>query len=147
MGKVCCFFGHRDTPDSVKEKLKRVIIDLIENKGVDTFYMGNQGSFDSMARATVSELQKQYSNINYRVMLAYMPKNGDIEIPNSVYSEGLENVPPRFAIDRRNKIMLEKSDYVIVYVISSVGGAAKFYRMAEKKRKVTINIYDLNGDK
>lgn len=137
------FFGHRDTPAGVKEKLKKVIINLIENESVDTFYMGNQGNFDIMARETVEKLQKEYTHIKYNIMLACMPKSGDEEIPNSVYPDGLENVPRRFAIDRRNRIMLAKSDYIIVYVISPAGGAAKFYKLAKRRNKLTINISDM----
>ena len=43
---VCTFFGHRDCPNTIKPLMREVIIDLIENQNVDTFYIGQQGSFD-----------------------------------------------------------------------------------------------------
>lgn len=46
---TCTFFGHKDTPTQIKPLLKAVLVDLIENKNVDTFYIGNQGNFDLMA--------------------------------------------------------------------------------------------------
>lgn len=57
MSKVCCFFGHRDTQSHIAGRLEQTIIDLIENKSVDTFYVGNQGGFDSMVRNTPKKLR------------------------------------------------------------------------------------------
>lgn len=41
MRRTCTFFGHHDCPDSVKPKLKNEIIDLIEERNVECFYVGN----------------------------------------------------------------------------------------------------------
>lgn len=49
-------------------------------------------------------------------------------------------VPRRFAIDKRNRWMIDHSDFVITYVSRSFGGAAKFKEIAEKKNRVVINI-------
>lgn len=54
--------------------------------------------------------------------------------------DGIEVGPARFAIDRRNKWMVEQADYAITYVTHSWGGAAKFKELAEKKGKTVINI-------
>ena len=40
---ICTFFGNRNTPKEIKPILKRTIIDLFENKGVDLFYVGDKG--------------------------------------------------------------------------------------------------------
>ena len=37
---VCTFFGHRDCPESVKPKLREVLVDLVTNHDVDMFYVG-----------------------------------------------------------------------------------------------------------
>ncbi len=50
---VCTFFGHRNAPSGVRVALEAVLIDLIENKGADVFYVGNHGGaaqFQGMAR-------------------------------------------------------------------------------------------------
>ena len=70
---ACTFFGHRECPDSVKTKLREVLVDLIENHGVDMFYVGNQGQFDAMVRSALRELRKVYPQTEYAVVLAYMP--------------------------------------------------------------------------
>ncbi|MCQ2440540.1 MAG: hypothetical protein MJ076_01415 [Clostridia bacterium] len=46
--KICTFFGHWDTPEEVRPLLQGVLKQLIENRGADTFYVGNQGGFDLM---------------------------------------------------------------------------------------------------
>ena len=35
---ACTFFGHRDCPDTIKPRLREVLVDLIENHNVDMFY-------------------------------------------------------------------------------------------------------------
>ena len=56
---ACTFFGHRDCPSSIKSKLRKVLIDLIESHAVDMFYVGQQGAFDSMVRSVLKELVKR----------------------------------------------------------------------------------------
>lgn len=45
---VCTFFGHRDCPDSLRPRLRKILVELIEQRRVDLFYVGNQGGFDQM---------------------------------------------------------------------------------------------------
>ena len=69
----CTFFGHRDCPETIKPKLREVLIDLITNHGVDMFYVGHQGQFDAYVRSELKRLKQEYPQINYAVVLAYMP--------------------------------------------------------------------------
>lgn len=39
---VCTFFGHKDCPDSIKERLWETLKELIVNHHVDMFYVGNK---------------------------------------------------------------------------------------------------------
>ena len=135
---ICTFFGHRDTPESVAERLNEVLIDLIENKNVDLFYVGNQGNFDLLVINNLKRLKCKYPHIRYSVALAYLTKNN--EYTNSIYPEGLEYAPPKYAIDRRNRWMIERADYVVTYVKCGFGGAAKFKLLAENKGKFVINL-------
>ena len=41
---TCTFFGHRDFKDENIDKLRDTVKDLIENRGVDNFYVGHQGN-------------------------------------------------------------------------------------------------------
>ena len=141
---ACTFFGHRDCPSSIKSKLRKVLIDLIESHAVDMFYVGQQGAFYSMVRSVLKELVSLYPHINYAVVLERMPPKRD-EFDTRDYSdtmlpEGIETVHPRFAISWRNKWMIKQSDYVVTYVTHSWAGAAQFAELAEKQKKTVINV-------
>ena len=143
---TCTFFGHRDTPATVRPILRQVIIKLIEQRGVTRFYVGNQGNFDAMARRLLAELAQIYP-IRYDVVLAYLPKENDPSIDGShtILPDGFEAVPPRFAIDRRNRWMIDHSDIVVTYVRSPIGGAAKFKKLAERKGKTVVEVLFREG--
>lgn len=64
----------------------------------------------------------------------------DKSYDSSLYPEGLETVPRRFAIINRNKYMLRKSDIVISYVIASYGGAYTACKYAKSQNKIIINL-------
>ncbi len=136
--KVCTFFGHRDSPEYIYDRLKTAIIDLIKTEKVKNFLVGNNGFFDAFVYKALKEISKNYE-IRYNIVLAYLPK--DTYIPeNSILPDGFESFPPKFAIDRRNEYMLNKSDYVICYVTHYLGGSGKFVEMAIKKNKTIINL-------
>ena len=136
---VCTFFGHRDTPKEIEPTLRSALIDLIENKNANVFYVGNHGNFDAMVRYQLEDLSKIYP-IKYYVVLAYMPIKNDTPDEHTILPEGIETVPRRFAINYRNKWMLNKSDIVVTYVIRNFGGASQFMNMATISTKVVINI-------
>ena len=138
---TCTFFGHKDAPSEIRPVLRDVLMDLIEHHGVKRFYVGNQGNFDAMALRLLKEFEKPYS-ITYDVVLAYLLKKTDpfFEAYYTILPEGIETVPRRFAIDYRNKWLVEHSDIVITYVERSFGGAAKFKALAERKGKRIVEL-------
>ncbi len=142
---TCTFFGHRTVQEKIEPTLRSTLIDLIENHDVNLFYVGNQGAFDSMVHRVLKELSTEYP-ITYHVVLAYMPKKGNkfdaTDYSDTIIVDGLEKVPKRYAIDYRNKWMVNHSDYVVTYVTHDAGsGAAKFKALAEKHGKAVINLY------
>ena len=139
---ACTFFGHRECPDSIKVKLREVLIDLIANNNVDMFYVGNQGRFDSIVRGVLRELKKEYPQIDYAVVLAYMPgKQTEYDdYSDTMLPEGIESVHPRYAISWRNNWMLRQSDFVVTYITHSWGGAAKYADWARRRNIITINL-------
>ena len=137
---TCTFFGHSNCPDSIKADIYDSIIYLIENKNVTTFLVGNQGNFDRLVLLTLQVIQSEYRHIRYSVVLAYMPKSASNNLAHSIFPEGLENIPPAYAISHRNKWMITQSDYVITYVRHKTGGASKFKDYATKKNKIIIEL-------
>ncbi|MEE1279571.1 MAG: hypothetical protein UHH95_01925 [Oscillospiraceae bacterium] len=138
------FFGHRDAPQNIQFALREILVNLIKHNNADLFYVGNQGGFDFIVRKTLKELQGEFPDIRYYVVLAYMPeqkKEFDLsDYSDTIYPDGLESTPPRFAIAKRNQWMIKQADIVITYVNYIVGGAAKYKELAEKKGKRVINI-------
>lgn len=141
---ACTFFGHRDCPDDLRPLLKNVILYLIATHGVDMFYVGHQGGFDGLVRSVLRELEQEYSEVRYAVLLAYMPSErpalGDIS--DTMLPEGIELVHPRYAISWRNNWMLQQSDFVIAYVAHSWGSAAQYMQKAIRSGKIVINLFD-----
>ena len=142
---TCTFFGHRNVPNEIEPILRSTLIDLIEKHDVKLFYVGNHGGFDRMVRRVLKDMAETYK-ITYHVALAYMPGKID-EISNEDYSDtilpdGIETVPKRFAISYRNRWMIDQSDYVVTYVTNHIAsGAAQFKELAEKRKKIVINLY------
>ena len=138
---ICAFFGHKDTPKEIEPTLRSTLIDLIENKNINVFYVGNNGSFDIMVQRQLEDLYHTYP-ITYSVVLAYLPteKNKYDDLTHTIYPEGLETVPKRFAISWRNKWMIQQSDIVVTYVTHNFGGAAKFKTLAEKSGRAIYSI-------
>ena len=141
----CVFFGHKDADSSISPRLREAITKLMLEQGVTDFLVGNNGKFDYIVYKTLKDIKQEYPDITYSVVLAYLP--GEKAEYENYYAEeetllpdGIEVGPARFAIDRRNKWMVEQADYAITYVTHSWGGAAKFKELAEKKGKTVINI-------
>lgn len=138
------FFGHRDSYHIPINKLYSILIDLIKKQNASTFYVGCNGNFDSAVISTLYLIKKQYSHIEYYVVLAYMPK---ADIRNDFYNhhptilpEEVAAAAPKFAINVRNNWMIEHSDFVITFVNRNFGGAAKFKKIAIKKGKTVIEL-------
>ena len=142
------FFGHKNTPDSIQPILKKTLIQLIENEGADTFYVGNEGNFDRMVYSTLKELKEIYPFIEYKVVLAYLTKRKSdfytVEPADTLFPDGLLNTPLKFAMAKRNGIMLKLADAVVMYACIP-GNTWNLKAAAEDKGKRIINLY--NADK
>ena len=141
---TCSFFGHKDAPSNIYPTLVETINELITNHEINSFLVGNQGSFDSMVLRALRQLKQEHPHISYNVVLAYMPTEKQeydpYEFGETMIPEGLETVHPRYAISWRNKWMVNESEYVVAYVKHSWGGAAKYLELAQKKNKTIVNI-------
>ena len=139
--KKCTFFGHKICPERISDNLKSVLKDMVENKVVTEFYVGNNGEFDRLVRRELKNLKTNYPDISFYVVPAYLrelqaiPSCYETLIPN-----GIEEALPRFAICYRNEWMIKKSDYVVVYVEGCCGGAYKYMQLAERKKRIVINL-------
>lgn len=147
----CTFFGHKDTPEKIEPILMSALEQLIKTHGVTMFYVGNNGAFDRIVRRALQEAKRIHKRIDYAVVLAYRPfkkssSENDIDYSDTIYPHILEDTPLKYAIDRRNRWMIDKSSYVLTYVRHNIGGAAKFKEIAERKGLIVINLADVEED-
>lgn len=145
---VCCFFGHKDTPSSIYTELEVKIRYAIEHEAVDYFLVGNNGAFDSIALSILKDVIHEYPGVSYHVVLAYLPtkykEDWSYSATETLCPEGLESVPPKYAIAWRNNWMVASADIVICYITHGWGGAARYSEHARKKGKKIINLGNYN---
>ena len=139
---TCCFFGHREVTNNIRDRLTAIIEKLITEDGVTEFYVGHQGQFDNMVYSVLKELKAKYPQIRYTVVLAYMPDEyiKDVYGNDTLFPDGMENVPKKYAISKRNDWMIQQSGFAVCYVHKITGGAAKFREKAEKKGLRIIDV-------
>ena len=143
---VCTFFGHREIYESIIPQLTAVLRQLIEQDGVDEFYVGNHGQFDRTVTVVLLKLRKEYPHIRFFVVWSRTPKADAGEVKDripAIFPVEVANALPRFAVLARNRWMLDRADVVVTYVTHSMGGAGRFKEMAERKHKQVVNLPDM----
>ena len=143
---ICAFFGHKDTPESIRPLLEAVVKQIIERYPDTTFYVGNNGNFDRMVLSVLKSLSQDFPTISYAIILAYLPtgKSAEFDSLSTIYPEGIECVPKKYAISYRNDWIVKKADIVVCYITRSFGGAAKFVEKAKRTGKTVYNIANCN---
>ncbi len=147
MSKCCTFAGHGNAPDTLKSELITVVTNLVVNKGVNTFYIGNHGRFDALSASAVRMVKQ---NHKYVKLILVLPKMSlTIEKNKEYYSDMYDEViiPAesdaahyKAMITVRNKWMVDNSDYIITYIRKDIGGAHSTLKYAEKKNIIVVNL-------
>ena len=148
---IITFCGHSSYSGNMQDEEK--ILTLLEeiSNGEDlTFYLGGYGGFDGFAKQCCKKYKILHPNSRIIFITPYLGKWLDErkeyieeEYDEVIYPE-LENVPPKFAISRRNEWMVNQADYVIAYVQLHFGGAYNTLLYAHKHNKLYTNIYKGN---
>ena len=146
MGRVCVFIGHRDAPRAIWGRLLEAVESVIVHFQVTEFYVGGYGQFDSMAADAVRSMQLRYTEVRLYLIYAYLPVRRDDFITErydgTIYPEGLESTPRRFAITKRNKWMVDQASAIIAYVDHDWDGAFQTlkYALNRPDRADIINL-------
>lgn len=141
--RICVFFGHRTIPQNLTPALEQAIRRAIVEYHVKTFWCGGYGAFDSLAARTVHRMKAEFPDIELLLVRAYLPREGETMLSvydDSLYPDGLETVPYRFAISRRNQWMAKHCDVVISYIENSFGGAYQACRAAQRAGKCILPL-------
>lgn len=149
--KVCCCFGHREIFCQTSERLYETVEKLIINNDVKIFMTGGMGKFDSTFITVIKKLKEKYSYIELWLIKPYFSNalNRDKEYYENTYDkilipESLLGVHPKAAIKKRNRFMVENSDFIILYVYRNFGGAYEAMRYSARLNKNTINLANKN---
>lgn len=139
---IITFCGHSDFiwTKEYEEKIFELFDKIIGNSAAE-LYFGGYGGFDSFVFECGRKYKQTHPCITLVFITPYILNNTEkVSVYDSVIYPSLENVPPRYAISRRNQWMAEKADFVIAYVTHSWGGAYQTYKHAMRKCKRIFNI-------
>ena len=142
----CVVFSKSNIKEIVKHQIRHNIVDSQHI----VCYLGGYGDFDEICAQVCRELKQEYADIELVYVTPYIDLCNQSKI-KEMQTHGLydtfiyphiENVPPRFAILKRNEWMITNSDILIAYVEHNYGGAYKSLQIAKRNKKKTINICD-----
>ena len=145
---IIAFCGHSTYSET--EEHEKKILNFLEKRVGNTpcdFFLGEYGSFDAFCYRIAKKFKALHHNSKLMFITPYINDSflkkhlsekekrfDEIIYPN------LENIPPRYAISKRNRWIVEKADIIVAYVHHKFGGAYSMYRYAEQKKK---EIYDI----
>ncbi|MBQ3518533.1 MAG: hypothetical protein IKJ63_10505 [Clostridia bacterium] len=129
---TCSFFGSRKYTFELFYFVRRAAKKLIEENGVDTFYICQQGTLDRTAVAVVEHLRYTYPALNLKYALP--DGKGEKELQECTRIAELEynkDMPSARAIAKRYLGMLQSMDFVIAACVNE-DAVAPIVTMAEK---------------
>ena len=143
---IIAFCGHGEYRESAEDEQK--ILEILEREvgdGPCEFFLGGYGGFDGFSHSCAKKFKKEHPHAKLIFVTPYMDekyiksRTEYMKDVNVVYPP-IENVPKKFAIQHRNRWMMEQADVVIAYVSRSFGGAYTTYKYAKTKKKRIYNI-------
>lgn len=149
--KICAFFGHRDAYDVNIRQLQSLIRTAVQEHGCTHFWCGGYGAFDRLAAQTLRGMKTEFPQIHLALVYAYLPAGKDERAglyDETFLPEGLELVPRRFAISRRNNWIADHCDCAIACVSLASGGAYDAVKRIRRQHKPVWNLgtLPLDGD-
>lgn len=147
MKNICCFAGHSKDfmVSDISDKLRCAVEKLITERCVNEFWVGNYGFFDEIAAKAVRNAKREHPEIKLNLIIPYLTKK--VSDNSEQYKEDYDNIfiaeipaktPRRLAILKCNEYMVKSSKFLICYVSSGEGGAAKTLSFAQKCKNIEI---------
>lgn len=154
-----CFFGHRyiDRFTCAEGALEGLLNKLFEKNVYLELLVGRDGDFDQIVSSSIRRAKRKYGEHNCAHIwvapyaTAELNHNQDefyeyydeIEIA----SDRLGKLHPKAAFQARNRMMVDRSDLVVVYIDHNSGGAYQTYQYALKQGKKVINLAEETDSK
>lgn len=167
INKNCCFLGHREIVESenLKSRIYNILTELIEIKGIDTFFFGSKSQFDRLCYMIVSDLKEIFPHIKrIYVRAEFSDINDDYmkylleRYENTYYPEKIRN-SGRAAYVERNQQMIDQCSVCVIYYKEDYlppkrktskgcltdyqpkSGTRIAYEYAVQKKKTIINVH------
>ena len=146
--KTCTFAGHREVFASGTESdIESAIETILASDTHYIFYTGGMGEFDSKCSAAVRRAKRNHPEKNIKLFLVEPYMKTEINECKDYYEWSFDDVlipieladiHYKNAIKQRNKWMVDRSDYLIAYVLRDFGGAYETLKYARKKGGIVI---------
>ncbi len=149
--KTCFFIGHRTAPPDLLPRLVEAVERHVTDYGITEFIVGSHGSFDHLAAQAVRDVKKRHPDITLTRLLAYYRADRPEQLPpgydGSLYPDGLESTPRRFAITYANRWMARRCDCLIAYDRGYPGNTQAIVRLARaRERKGLARVENLGEE-
>ena len=136
---TCFFIGHRTAPPDILPRLIAAVERHITEYGVTEFIVGSHGDFDRLAAQAVRNVKKRHPEVTLTRLLAYYRTDRPEELSpgfdGSLFPDGLESVPKRFAIVQANRWMVHHCDCLIAYDRGYPGNTQAIVKLARAREK------------
>lgn len=148
----CTFAGHREVYScNVESSIEFAIESILKKDNSFVFYSGDMGEFDKMCSAAVRTAKRRHPELDIKLMvvLPYMMAkiNTDKDFYKNLYDDiiipmELSDAHYKSAITKRNRWIIDRSDFLIAYVYRDFGGAYTTLKYANRMNKEIINLAD-----
>ncbi len=120
---IVAFIGHRTLikTEALKDKLKKIVENLIVNENADTFLFGSKSEFNTLCYDVVTELQNKYRSIRRvyvraeREFISEEYKRYLLTLYEFTYFPKAVQDAGALSYVKRNQAMIDKCDVVVAY--------------------------------
>ena len=147
MSIICCGFGHSNLYCNITKELNEKVVELIEQHGVTVFLTGGMGDFDSAFSSAVRSAKHNHKGVKLILVKPYF--SNELNINKDYYelfyddvtiTEQLAGVHYKSAIQKRNRWMVDQSEFVLSAIYRDFGGAYQTIHYAKRIGKTVIDI-------
>ena len=151
--KICCFTGHRHISNNDIQQLPQALESAISDLyalGVREFRTGGAIGFDTLAALKVIAFRKNHPDVRLALILPCRDQDSrwgrfdreiyqyTIECADSViYTENSYTLD---CMHKRNRALVQNSDYCIAYLKKEDGGSAYTVNLAKRSGVSVINL-------
>lgn len=151
--KICCFTGHRIIPDAEMMRLPDALSQVINElygEGVREFRAGGAIGFDTLAALKVLTFRQTHPDVRLSLILPCRDQDArwcqyDRDIYRYIieYADSViytENTYTPDCMHRRNRALVNGSDFCVAYAARNEGGSAYTLKLAKREGLKIINL-------